>query len=133
MKQPVARRIQDKVLHTDALMQKADWMTGVAAIVGILGVGFGFWWADSLAALLIALDIVHDGFRAARAATAELIDGMPRKLGGTGPADDAVRLRRHLEDRFPGSDVRLRESGRYILAELRGVSAPHERVSARDY
>ena len=27
-------------------MQKADWMTGVAGIVGIIGVGFGFWWAD---------------------------------------------------------------------------------------
>ncbi len=48
MKQLVARRIQDKVVHTDALMQKADWMTGVAAIVGILGVVFGFGWAETL-------------------------------------------------------------------------------------
>ncbi len=47
LKQPVARRIQDMVVHTDALMQKADWMTGAAASVGIIGVGFGLWWADA--------------------------------------------------------------------------------------
>ncbi len=101
MKQPVARRIQDKVVHTDALMQKADWMTGVAAIVGILGVGFGFWWADSAAALVIALDIVHDGFRAARTAVAELADGMPRELGSSKPADEAKMLRAHLQNVSP--------------------------------
>ena len=133
MKQPVARRIQDKVVHTDALMQKADWMTGVAAIVGILGVGFGFWWADSAAALVIALDIVHDGFRAARTAVAELADGVPRELGGSKPADDAKMLRDHLQERFPDSDVRLRETGRYIVAELSDVSDPPKDANAGSY
>ena len=133
IKQPVARRIQDKVVHTDALMQKADWMTGVAAIVGILGVGFGFWWADSAAALVIALDIVHDGFRAARTAVAELADGVPRELGSSKPSDDAKMLRDHLQERFPKSDVRLRETGRFIVAELSGVSDPPEDTNARDY
>ncbi|MBR7518405.1 cation transporter, partial [Mycobacterium tuberculosis] len=33
-KLPLARRLQDKVLHTDAMMQKADWMTGLAGSAG---------------------------------------------------------------------------------------------------
>ncbi len=133
LKQPVARAIYDKVVHTDALMQKADWMTGAAAIAGVLGVGFGFWWANSVAALVIALDIVRDGFRAARAAAAELADGLPRQLGGTQPAEDAKMLRDHLRERFPDADVRLRETGRYISAEIRGASNPPQSAHARDF
>ena len=131
IKQPVARRLQDKVLHTDALMQKADWMTGVAAIFGIGGVGFGLWWADSAAALIIALDIVHDGYRALRIATAELVDGTPRELDSDKPAQDAERLRAHLRQEFPGAEVRLREAGRYILSEVGGVRPPEDGVDRK--
>ena len=133
LKQPVARQLKDKVLHTDAQMQKADWMTGAAGIIGIIGVGFGFWWADSAAALLISLDIVHDGLRAAHVAVAELIDGMPRELGGSAVARDAHDLRERLEQSFPGADIRLRETGRYIVAEVHGAQAPSGEILLRDY
>ncbi|MGE3180302.1 MAG: cation transporter, partial [Phycisphaerae bacterium] len=53
MKLPVARRLHDKTLHADADMNKADWLTGLAAIGGILGIGYGLWWADAVAALII--------------------------------------------------------------------------------
>ncbi|MBI1200293.1 MAG: cobalt transporter [Phenylobacterium sp.] len=124
LKQPVAKRLQDKVLHTDALMQKADWMTGVAGGVGILGVGFGWWWADSAAAVLIAVDIVNDGRRALTIATAELIDGAPRELGRNAVADEARSLRQGLQSKFGADRVRLRESGRFILAEVDGGKPP---------
>ena len=66
LKKPVAAKIADKVLHTDALMNAADWQTGLAGILGILGVGFGFWWADALAAGFISLSILMDGLRSVR-------------------------------------------------------------------
>ena len=101
----------------------------------IVGVGFGFWWADLAAALLISLDIVHDGFRAASVAVAELIDGMPRELGGNAVAEDAQELRDSLARSFPDADIRLRETGRYIVAEVRGGrprrANPAERLLAR--
>lgn len=124
LKQPIARKLQDKVLHTDSLMQKADWMTGLAASLGIVGVGFGFWWADSVAALVIALDIVHDGYRASKIATAELIDGAPRKIDSDAIADDADKLQKVLEDRYPDSTVRIRETGRYLAVEVTGIEPP---------
>ena len=118
IKQPIAERLQDEVLDTDAKMQKADWMTGLAGIAGVLGVGLGFWWADSTAAALISLSILHDGWSSLRVATAELVDGTPRELGKVEIAEDAKRLVTALEKRHPGKEVRLRETGRYIRAEV---------------
>ncbi len=132
LKQPVAEKLSDKVLHTDALMQKADWMTGVAAIFGIGGVGFGLWWADSAAALIIALDIVHDGYRAVKIATAELLDGEPRALGSDKPSPDARKLIEQLENDYPDSEVRLRESGRYIYVEVAGARPPEGGVDLEE-
>ena len=51
----LAKVLNDKVLHTDAEMNKADWMTALAAMVGVLGIAVGFWWADSAAAAVISL------------------------------------------------------------------------------
>jgi cobalt-zinc-cadmium efflux system protein len=126
MKLPIAKRLNDKVLHTDADMQKADWMTGLAGIVGILGVGLGFWWADAVAAAVISLSILKDGFKNMRSAAAELLDSVPRALDGPQMAADARRLRERLETRWPEGHVRLRESGRYILANVGNVAPPDD-------
>lgn len=124
MKLPLARRLQDKVLHTDAMMQKADWMTGLAGIAGVLGLGLGLWWADAAAAGVISASILHDGVRALRSSVGELGDGAPRALDRPDMAPDAKRLRAALRKRFPGCEVRLRESGRFILAQVWGQKAP---------
>jgi cation diffusion facilitator family transporter len=118
MKLPIARTINDKVLHTDAEMQKADWMTGIAAIGGVIGIGFGLWWADAAAAGLISFGILKDGISGLRSSIAELVDGAPRKLEKDEIADEAQRLKRELERLFPGADVRLRETGRFIRAQV---------------
>lgn len=123
MKLPIAERINDKVLHTDAMMQKADWQTGLAGIAGIIGIGFGYWWADALAAGLISLSILTDGSKAMVTATAELIDGAPRALDSTKVSPEAERLQDALARRYPGATVRIREAGRYMHAEVEG-SAP---------
>lgn len=124
MKQPVARRLHDKVLHTDALMQKADWQTGLAGVLGIVGIAFGFWWADSAAAAFISLSILHDGFTNIRVAAAELLDSVPRGLDTPDMATDAHRLQGRLAAQWPHGHVRLRESGRYILANVGNVDRP---------
>lgn len=124
LKTPVARTLRDKVLHTDALMQKADWQTGLAGIVGIAGIYFGYWWADAAAALFIAVSILKDGLASMGTAAAELLDGAPRELEGAAIAGDALRLQRRLEQLWPQGTVRLRESGRYMIATIEGVDPP---------
>lgn len=121
MELPLSTRLQDEVLHTDAKMNKANWMTGAAGLFGVLGLGMGWWWADSVAAAVISFEIIFDGWRALRVAAAELADGFPRKLGGVDPDPEAKKLMAKLKKRFPGGEVRLRETGRYIHAEVCGV------------
>lgn len=127
---PLAKTSSDKLLHTAALMNKANWMTGAAGLAGILGLGMGWWWADSLAAAIISIDIIHDGITALRSATAELVDGAPRELKDNGISDDAKKVEQLLASRFPGSDIKLRETGRLIRAEVHGA-LPSEGYSRR--
>ena len=56
-----AEQLSDKVLRADADMNKADWLTGLATAVGVLGIGLGFWWADAVAALVVSISISKDG------------------------------------------------------------------------
>ena len=127
MKLPLARRLQDKVLHTDAEMNKADWQTGLAAIAGVIGLGLGLWWADALAAGIISFSILKDGLTAMRSATAELVDGAPRALAKSELADDAIELRQAMENRFPGANIKMRETGRYIRVVVEGARPPDDR------
>ncbi len=41
VKTPLARELHDKVLHVSAMLDKGDWLSGIAAVLGILGIGFG--------------------------------------------------------------------------------------------
>jgi cation diffusion facilitator family transporter len=128
LKLPLAQRLNDKVLHTDAMTQKADWMTGFAGIAGVVGVGLGFWWADAAAAGLISLSILVDGIQALRSSTAELIDGAPRAVDSSKIACDAVALHDALAARYPGTDIRIRETGRFMHAQVCGAVPDSDRI-----
>jgi cation diffusion facilitator family transporter len=78
MKLPLSEQLHDKVLFADADMQKADWMTAGGTIVGVLGIGIGWWWADAVAASAIAVSIVRDGWRNLRYAAGALMDRRAR-------------------------------------------------------
>ena len=81
-KMPLARTLHDRVLYADADMNKADWMTALGSIVGILGIGAGLWWADSAAALFIAVSIMRDGVGNIRVATSALMDARATTVEG---------------------------------------------------
>ncbi|MCB1313077.1 MAG: cation transporter [Sedimentitalea sp.] len=118
MKKPLARETMDKVLFTDARMNAADWKTGLAGIAGIVGIGFGLWWADAAAAGFIALDILWDGLRNMRISVAELLDGAPRKLESAEIHPIATALSQQLGQHFPDHDVEVRETGRFVRANI---------------
>jgi cobalt-zinc-cadmium efflux system protein len=121
---PLARRLRDKLVHTDALMNKANWQTGVAGSLGVAGLGLGYWWADSVAAALISRSIILDGWKALRVATSELVYGVPCELGEARLSDDAKAVAGALRKAFPKSRVLMRETGRYMRAEVVGASPP---------
>ena len=118
-KLPLADALHDRVLHADADMNKADWMTAVGGIVGILGIGLGLWWADSAAALFIAGSILHDGVRNMRTAVGALMDARAVTVDGADTHPLVDRLEAHFGALtwVERAGVRVRDEGHVFHVE----------------
>ena len=114
-----AKLLHDKVLYADADMNKADWQTAVAAIVGILGIGIGWWWADAAAAILISASISSDGVKNLRSAVAALIDTRARTYDDSEPHPVGVRIDAYLSSLSWVSEAksRVRDQGHVFHVE----------------
>lgn len=112
----LARQLQLKPLHTDADVGKADWMTAAAGIVGVAGIGFGLWWADATAALVIAGSVLHDGVTNLRGAVRDLHDARPQTLerGDPDPLPDRLCAEIAALPWMDGCEVRLHEEGLHL-------------------
>jgi cation diffusion facilitator family transporter len=133
MKLPLARGLHAKALYADAQMNKADWATGLAAMVGILGVGFGLWWADSLAAGVISFSVVKDGVSALKTVIGDLMDRAPRPVDEHESFDVVEQLERYLDGvPWVGEyDIRLREEGDVCVGEIFLVPKSEENLTRR--
>jgi cation diffusion facilitator family transporter len=129
----LADELHDKVLYADAKMNKADWMTASAAIVGVAGIGVGLWWADAVAAMFISLDIAHDGWSNVRAAVHDLMDARPRRHDAREFHPIVARMMEELEkcDWVDDAAVRLREEGHVFTGEVLVVPATDEDLLER--
>jgi divalent metal cation (Fe/Co/Zn/Cd) transporter len=116
MRQGLAIDLHDKGLYADATMGRASWLAGSAAIIGVLGIGAGLWWADFAATLVIGADILRHGARHLYTAVCDLIDEVPRKMGSSVVDPLGGRIHDHLETLPWVADarVRLREEGRRL-------------------
>jgi divalent metal cation (Fe/Co/Zn/Cd) transporter len=133
MKLPLAKRLHDRTLFADADMNKADWQTALAAIVGIVLVGYGLWWGDAVAASLIALNICKDGVQRIGSAFAQLMNQRPMDIEGKEPDTDVEEIIRQSLVGFDWIEevqLRLHEDGHLIsgvaflkIAGDRSVSA----------
>ena len=120
LKADLAPRIHDKVLHADAKMMKADWMFEIATGVGVAGVGLGYWWTDPVAAMLVSLSVVKDGWNNLLAAGRDLIERRPMAVDREEPDPIPVELKRWFE-RLNWADevhVRVREVGHVLFGEV---------------
>jgi cation diffusion facilitator family transporter len=132
-KLPLAEELHNKVLYADAKMNKADWLTAGAAMVGVVGIGFGLWWLDAVAAALISLDITHDGFSNLRRAVVDLMDQAPTTVD----RDEADPLRGKLDtmlrdlDWVEEVDLRLREEGQVYFGEAFVVPSDETNITEK--
>jgi cation diffusion facilitator family transporter len=129
MKLPLAQKLREKTLHADATMNKDDWLTAGAAIIGILGIGMGWWWADAVAAGFISLEVLSDGITNVRQSVSDLMDQRPTVVGSNDPLDIDTRICERVRQMSGviDADVRLREDGHLISGELFVVLADNGR------
>ena len=133
LKQPLAKELNDKVLYADAEMNRADWMTGAAAMAGVVGIGFGLWWADAVAASIISVDIVRDGHKNLRVAVDDLMDKEPTAVDASraDPLPLWIKNELMLLDWVKDAEVRLRESGHVFIGEAFVVPVDNDDLVGR--
>ena len=120
LKLPLAQELHDKVLYADADMNKADWMTAGAAILGVLGIGLGLWWADGVAAMVIATSILRDGWMQVSGSARDLMDGEVRHFDDADVhpvVDEVLSVTRH-RSWIAASGCRIRDKGHVFHAEV---------------
>jgi len=120
MKMKLAEPLHDKVLFADADMNKADWTSALATIIGILGIGIGLWWADSAAAILVSVSILHDGVKNLRAAIRGLTDARARTFDEKEPHPLTVEVEKTARQAPWVADAvgRVRDEGHVFHVEM---------------
>jgi divalent metal cation (Fe/Co/Zn/Cd) transporter len=116
-----ASELHDKVLYADADMNKADWQTAAAGIVGVLGIGLGLWWLDFVAAIVIGASIAYDGWKNLRTALGDLMDSRAAVFDDrttVHPAVAGIRDAARAQRGVAAVQVRVREEGHVFHAEV---------------
>ncbi|HEY0411998.1 MAG TPA: cation diffusion facilitator family transporter [Allosphingosinicella sp.] len=121
----LGEKLHDKTLIADAQVNEADWQSAGAAMLGVVGIAFGLWWADAAAALFISFEIIRDGITELRSALGDIMDRRPQQLAGKEPDPLPQKLCDYLRGQDWVSDaiVRVREVGREFVAEAFVVPA----------
>ncbi|HHT11871.1 MAG TPA: cation transporter [Propionibacterium sp.] len=133
MKLKLAEELHDDLLSADADMLKADWSTALATVAGVAGIGFGLWWADSAAALLVSVSIVKDGVTNLRGAVGALLDARATPIASQEPDPVIDKLREAALEEPWVEDVavRVRDMGHVFHSEAFVVPVSGRPVDAR--
>lgn len=125
MKRKLAEDLHDKVLIADGDMGSADWKTAVATVVGVLGIGIGWWWADAVAAIIVSISIVKDGVHNLWSAIAGLTDTEARTVDDSAPHPLTLQVEQQAlaEPWVADAAARMRDLGHLFHVEL--FVAPH--------
>ena len=73
----IAKETSSQALEADALHFSSDLWASFAVLIGLGGVRFGYWWADSAAALAVAILVCFAGWRLGRRTIDTLTDTAP--------------------------------------------------------
>lgn len=133
LKDPLAKQLHDKALASDARMNRADWLSGTTAMLGMTGIAFGLWWADALAAAVIAVEIIRDGWSNLASSVTDLMDEIPTKAHEDEAEDWSVKLVDRLKtvDWIRDVQVRLREEGNVFTGEVYVVPSTTDEFARR--
>lgn len=110
----VARRIHSVTLAAEATHSWLDMVSSLGALIGLIGVGLGFRWADPIAGFAVTLFICRVGYEVTRQISRHLMDGIESEY--LTAAEKAARG-------VPGirsARVRGRWMGRSLTVEVEG-------------
>jgi cation diffusion facilitator family transporter len=122
-KRRVGTRIQSATLIADARHSWLDALASAGALLGLVGVALGYWWADGIAGLIVTAFILHVGWEVTSDLVGHLMDSVdPEVIAATEEAALSVPDVDHVH-------VRARWMGRSLLIEVEGFVPARTTVS----
>ena len=123
-----AQKTSSHALEADALHFSSDLWGSLAVLVGLAGIRSGLWWADSAAALAVAVLVCIAGWRLGRRTIDTLTDTAP-----PGAAARITAIAAKVSGVVAVEEVRAREVGHTTFVDLTVAvsrTLPLDRVSA---
>ena len=123
-----AKQTSSQALEADALHFSSDLWASLAVLIGLGGVRFGVWWADSAAALAVAILVCVAGWRLGRRTIDALTDAAP-----AGAAEKITAAAAKVAGVVAVEQVRARTVGEKTFVDLTVAvsrTLPLDRVSA---
>ena len=124
----VAKETSSEALEADALHFGSDMWSSLAVLIGLGAVALGYPWADSAAAIVVALFICVAGWRLGRRTIETLTDTAPR-----GAADKVTAIVSSIPGVVAVERVRVRPAGDTLFVDLNVAvsrTLPLDRVKA---
>ncbi len=109
----VASETASEALEADALHFGSDMWSSIAVLVGLGGVAFGYQWADSAAAVVVAVFVCIAGWRLGRRTIETLTDTAP-----PGSAETVRRIAGRVSGVVGVDGVRVRPVGDKLFVEV---------------
>jgi cation diffusion facilitator family transporter len=109
----VAATTSSQALEADALHFSSDMWSSAAVMAGLTGIRFGYNWADSAAALVVALFVCLAGWRLGRRTIDTLTDTAPE-----GVAERISAAARRIRNVVSVERVRARQVGASVFGEI---------------
>jgi cation diffusion facilitator family transporter len=108
-----AATTSSQALEADALHFSSDMWSSAAVLAGLVGIRFGYNWADSAAALVVALFVCLAGWRLGRRTIDTLTDTAPE-----GVAERISAAARRIRNVVSVERVRARQVGAKVFGEI---------------
>jgi len=114
-------KLNSPAIIANAYDHRSDAVSSIAALVGISGARFGYYFLDPLAGFIVALLILKMGVKVFRSATTELMDAsLPLAY-----RDKISKLTSRIEEVRSIRELKTRRMGQYNFIELKIQVEPH--------
>jgi cation diffusion facilitator family transporter len=109
----VAKKFNSQALEADALHFSTDILSSVVVLLGLICAHFGFFFADSIAALIVALIVIIISFRLGKRSIAVLLDTAPKKTH-----EKIHSVLKNIKEITYFHDIKIRTSGADTFVEV---------------
>lgn len=109
----VAKKYNSQALEADALHFSTDIWSSVVVLIGLIAANFGFYYADSIAALAVAIIVIYVSYKLGKKAIDVLLDKAPSSL-----YEKIETAMKQIKEIYQFHDIKIRTSGAYTFVEV---------------